>query len=153
MYAFSLFTGLFWISAPFIVCASYPDTLLNCCSHLLLDWIHRFSFPFSQSICCWRLWATPQSWSRRSGPWSGAARCSPCLSSSLASSNWTPVNNWWEWSWLVSQRNKKSHQTTSHLYIFIFSPHSSFMLTSHSPLHQTRTLESFLMWVLTVTYI
>lgn len=111
-----------------------------------------FLFRF-QSICCWRLWATPRSWSRRSGPWSGAARCSPCLSSSLASSNWTPVNNWWEWSWLVSQRNKKSHQTTSHLYIFIFSPHSSFMLTSHSPLHQTRTLESFLMWVLTVTYI
>lgn len=50
-------------------------------------------------------------------------------------------------------KKQKSHHTMSHLYIFIFSPHSSFMLTSHSPLHQTRTLESFLMWVLTVTYI
>lgn len=134
MYAFSLFTGQFWILTPFIVCAPYPDTPLNCCSHLLLDWIHCFSFPFSQSICCWRLWATPRSWSRRSGPWSGAARCSPCPSSSLASSNWIPVNNWWEWSWLVSRRNKKSHHTTPHLYIFyFFTPQFIYVNQSFAP--------------------
>lgn len=50
-------------------------------------------------------------------------------------------------------KKQKSVHTMSHLYILFFPPNSSFMLTSHSPLHQTRTLESFLMWVLTVTYI
>lgn len=50
-------------------------------------------------------------------------------------------------------KEQKSDHTTSPLYIFIFSPHSSFMLTNHSPLHLTRTLASFLMWVLTVIYI
>lgn len=59
MYAFSLFTGQFWISTPFIVCASYPDTLLNCCSHLLLDWIHRFSFPFSVDLLLKAVGDTP----------------------------------------------------------------------------------------------
>lgn len=135
MYPFSLFLGQFWILTPFIVCASYPDSLLNCSSHLPLDWIHCFSFPFSQSICCWRLWAIPRSWSRRSGLWSGGGRCSPCLSSSLASSNWMPVNNWWEWSWLVSQRSKNPiiPRHICIFYFYFFTPQFIYVNQSFAP--------------------
>lgn len=133
MYPFPLFPGQFWLLTMFIARASYPNTLLNCSSHLLLDWIHCFNSPFSQSTCCWRLWAIPRSWSRRSGPWSGAGRCSPSPSSSLASSNWMPVNNWWEWSWLVSQRNKNLIIPRHICIFYFFTPQFIYVNQSFAP--------------------
>lgn len=50
---------------------------------------------------------------------------------------------------LVSQKSLICVDTFLGVWLlFFFLPHSSFMLTSHLPLHRTKTLESFLMWEL-----